>query len=265
MSHALAAAGFLVLTVLGCHRAPQQPVRLDLGATPIPFEVHETNRPGPAFLVLHADEQTAVQAGLEAIGARGGRLVEVVAQGGRYVSFEMDGETWRFDPNRIFTDAGAEATLSARNGSAPPEVLAEIRRFATGILEAYRPDWSLPTSFPIITLHNNTEGEYSAASYLPDGEHAEDAMAVHLPPDADPDDFFFVTDPAIYTALAAEGFTVVLQNNAQVTDDGSLSVWASRQGIPYVNVEAEHGHRERQIAMLQGLARVLQALPPPSP
>src|SRR4028119_737680 len=75
MSHALTATGFLVLTVLGCHRAPQQPVRLDLGATPIPFEVHETNRPGPAFLVLHADEQTAVQAGLEAIGARGGRPV----------------------------------------------------------------------------------------------------------------------------------------------------------------------------------------------
>src|SRR4028119_1942074 len=70
MSHALTATGFLVLTVLGCHRAPQQPVRLDLGATPIPFEVHETNRPGPAVLVLHADEQKAAQAGR---GARAGR------------------------------------------------------------------------------------------------------------------------------------------------------------------------------------------------
>jgi hypothetical protein len=256
MPHALAAAGFLLMTVVGCHRAPQA-VDLQLGATEIPFVVHTTQRPGPAFLVLHADEQTAVQAGLEAIRARGGRLVEVVAQGGRYVAFEMDGETWRFDPNRIFTEAGAEATLNARSGSAPPEVLAEVRRFANAILDAYGSD----PSGPIITLHNNTEGEYSAASYLPTGDHAEDAIAVHLPPDADPDDFFFVTDPAIYAGLAAEGFTVVLQDNAQVTDDGSLSVWASRQGIPYVNVEAEHGHRERQIAMLEALARVLETIP----
>lgn len=253
MPQALATAGFLVMMVVSCHRAPQPAAHLQLGVTRIPFAVHTTDRPGPAFLVLHADEQTAVQAGLEAIRARGGRLVEVVAQGDRYVAFEMDGETWRFDPNRIFTEAGAEATLSARGGSAPPEILAEVRRFANALLDAYQSDRSLP----IITLHNNTEGEYSAASYLPEGDHAEDAIAVHLPPDADPDNFFFVTDPAIYSGLAAEGFTVVLQDNLQVTDDGSLSVWASRQGIPYVNVEAEHGHRERQVAMLEALARVL--------
>ena len=257
MQHALAAAGFLALTVLACHRAPQQALHLRLGATEIPFAVHTTDRPGPAFLVLPADEQTAVQAGLEAIRARGGRLVEVVAQRGRYVSFEMDGETWRFDPNRIFTDAGAEETLSDRSGSAPPEVLAEVRRFANALLDAYRPERSASIEFPIITLHNNTVGEYSAANYLPGSDLAGDAIAVHLPPGADPDDFFFVTDPALYTGLAAEGFTVVLQDNAQVTDDGSLSVWASRQNIPYVNIEAEHGHRERQIAMLEALARVI--------
>lgn len=109
-----------------------------------------------------------------------------------------------------------------------------------------------------MTLHNNSEGEYSAASYLPEGELALDAAAVHLPPEADPDDFFFVTDPDLFAGLAEEGFTVVLQNNARATDDGSLSVWAARQGIPYVNVEAQHGHRERQIEMLEALLRWLE-------
>jgi hypothetical protein len=264
MSHALTAAGFVVMLALNCHPAPQQAAHLRLGATEIPFAIHSADRPGPAFLVLHADEQTAVQAGLDTIRARGGRLVEVVAQGGRYVAFEMNGETWRFDPNRIFTDAGAEETLGDRSGSAPPEVLAEVRRFATALLDAYRAKHGLPAhlpvNVPIITLHNNTEGEYSAASYLPGGDLAGDAISVHLPPGADPDDFFFVTDPALYSGLAAAGFTVVLQDNARVTDDGSLSVWASRQGIPYVNVETEHGHRERQIAMLDGLARVIDAI-----
>lgn len=213
------------------------------------------------FLVLHADERTAVEAGLETIRARGGRLVQVEARGNRLVAFEIEGETWRFDPNRIFTEAGAEATLLRYNGSAPAAVLAEVRGAAAAILEAYGTgsEESGPVR-PILTLHNNTDGEYSAASYLPEGDLAEDAAEVHLPTDADPDDFFFVTEPGLYAALAAEGFPVVLQDNARVTDDGSLSVWAAGQGIPYVNVEAEHGHRERQLEMLAALARVLGSL-----
>jgi hypothetical protein len=74
---------------------------------------------------------------------------------------------------------------------------------------------------------------------------------VHLPPESDPDDFFFVTDPDLFAGLAEEGFPVVLQDNARAT------VWAARQGIPYVNVEAQHGHRERQIEMLEALLRWL--------
>ena len=157
---------------------------------------------------------------------------------------------------RIFTEAGAEATLYEHNGSAPPAVLAEVRGAAAAILSAYE----IGSAYPIVALHNNTDGEYSAASYLPEGDLGEDASGVHLPPEADPDDFFFVTEPGLYAALSAEGFPVVLQDNSGVTDDGSLSVWAARQGIPYVNVEAEHGHRERQLEMLEALARVLDSL-----
>jgi hypothetical protein len=246
----LLAAGLLALAA-GCLRPPApRTVPLRLGTTEIPLAVHaagpsEPARPvRPAFLVLHANERTAVEAGLEILRSRTGRLVELQGQGRRLVTFELDGQAWRFDPNRIFTDVGAEATLQEHSGSAPPEVLAEIRDVA-----------SLQT---IVTLHNNGEGEYSAASYLPGGELAQDAAAVHLPPEADPDDFFFVTDPALYDGLVAAGFTVVLQDNARVTDDGSLSVWAARQGIPYVNVEAQHGHRERQIEMLEALARLVE-------
>jgi hypothetical protein len=194
-----------------------------------------------------------VEAGLETIRARGGRLVQVRAQGRRLVEIEIEGETWRFDPNRIFTEAGAAATLQRHNGSAPSEVLAEVRRFAEAVLEIYGAG-SLPL---LITLHNNTEDEYSAASYSPGGDHAADAVSVHLPPEADPDDFFFVTERRLYDALAAEGFPVVLQDNARATDDGSLSVWAGQRGLAYVNVEAGHGRRERQIEMLEALARVL--------
>jgi hypothetical protein len=250
----------LVLAVAGCHvqpvHFPIEAIPHRLGDTEITIAVHSAEDAGPAFLVLHDNENTAVEAGLEAIRTRGGRLVEVQARGRRLVAFEMEGQTWRFDPNRVFTEAGAEATLQSHSGSAPPEILAEVRRFADAVLAVYGAE-SLPL---LATLHNNTAGEYSALSYTPEGDHAQDAAAVHLPPGADPDNFFFVTDPTLYDALAAEGFAVVLQDNTRVTDDGSLSIWAARRGVPYVNVEARHGDREGQVRMLEALARVLPSL-----
>lgn len=250
----------LALAAAGCHSQPlrssPERIPLRLGQTEIAFAVHSTGRSLPAFLVLHDNEDTAVEAGLERIRAAGGRLVEVQAQGGRLVELQLDGQTWRFDPNRVFTDAGAEATLRAHNGSAPSGVLAEARRFAETVLEIYGAG-SLEL---VVTLHNNSEEQYSAARYLPGGDLALAAAAVYLPPEADPDDFFYVTERRFFDALAAEGFPVVLQDNARVMDDGSLSVWAARRGVPYVNVEAEHGHRERQIQMLEALARVLPRL-----
>lgn len=251
--------GLLTLVVAGCHPSPPRSAPFQLEARGITLAVHSTDRPGLAFLVLHANERTAVEVGLETIRARGGRLVVVEGQGRRLVTFEVEGEMWRFDPNRIFTEGGAEATLVEYNGSAPSAVLAEVRGVAEAILAAYGVGLIHQGGQPILALHNNSEGEYSAASYLPEGELASDASAVHLPPEADPDDFFFVTEPGLYAALSAEGFPVVLQDNARVTDDGSLSVWAGRQGVPYVNVEAEHGHRERQLEMLEALARVLDS------
>src|SRR5690606_27170642 len=94
-------------------------------------------------------------------------------------------------------------------------------------------------------------------SYLPGATYAADAEAVHLAPTEDADDFFFVTDRPLYDALARAGFNVVLQNNATVTDDGSLSVLAARRGQRYVNVEAQHGHTAQQRRMVEALVRVL--------
>lgn len=253
----LVAFGLLAVVALGCHaqplQSPSEIIPFRLGQSEVAFVIHAKDDAHPAFLVMHDDENTAVEAGLETIRARGGRLVEVQAQGDRLVEFALNAGTWRFDPNRIFTEAGAAATLLEYNGDAPSDVLAEVRRFADAVLAAY--DVASPR--PIITLHNNTEGRYSAASYLPGGDHARDAAAVHLPPEASPDDFFFVTNRRIYDALVLEGFPVVLQDNSRMTDDGSLSVWAGRRGVPYVNVETKHGHRERQVQMLEALARVL--------
>jgi hypothetical protein len=41
-------------------------------------------------------------------------------------------------------------------------------------------------------------------------------------------------------------------------EDGSLSLYCSRQGIRYINVEAQHGHRQEQQAMLDAVRQILQ-------
>lgn len=224
-----------------------------LGQTRVELISHEAEVPGRTYLNLHDDENTAVEAALASIQERGGRLVEIQHTGERNLSFELEGTTYTFDPNRIFTDKGAEATLRDQ-GPYAEAALEETRRFARLLLE----EVGLDTLDLITTIHNNTEGNYSAQSYTEGETYAGEAEAVHVVDGGDPDDFFFVTTQELYDHLRADdAYSVVLQDNAQMTDDGSLSVYCGMQGVDYVNVEAQHGHLEEQKAMLAYLTERL--------
>mgnify|MGYP002016454432 CR=1 FL=1 len=175
-------------------------------------------------LNLHDDESTSVEAAAEVIARRGGRVVEVVHSGDRNVTFRVGGRSYEADPNRMFTEAGRARTLGALSSN-DPAAEAALEAFADSVLALYtavRPD-------VVVTLHNNTPDNYSARSYEPGAQYASDAAAVTVHPGSDPDDFFFVTDRALYDALVGEGFNAVLQDNDAATDDGSLSVWAARE------------------------------------
>jgi hypothetical protein len=252
---------FLAATLVvsaGCRAQPADALRVAthvvmVGETEVQLVVTE-GRPGLTMLVLHDDENTAVDAGVEVVRRHGGRLVELRAGGERIVRFNLGGRTHAFDPNRVFTLVGARETLRALSPSGfSPAALDAVRRFAREVL-AVGFDSAAPA---VITLHNNTDGAYSATSYSLTGDLAADASAMHVPLDAESDDFFFITDRRVYSALHDLGFSVVLQNNETATDDGSLSVWAGRRGLPYVNVEAQHGHLEQQVRMLEALGEVL--------
>ncbi|MEM6783965.1 MAG: hypothetical protein AAF624_09560 [Bacteroidota bacterium] len=219
-----------------------------------------TEQPGcdVDVLVLHDSENTGVEAAQAVIAERGGRLVDLQHTGARNLTFalrtarrggEARVDSFQVDPNRVFTGAGAGASLAglARD---TPEARRAVRRFAEHLLAIY----GEPTV--VVTAHNNTEGRYAATSYATDGPYAEDGAALHIAPGADADDFFFVTDRTLFDTLAGAGFNAVLQADA-ATDDGSLSVWAAQQGVPYVNVEAQHGHLAEQTRMMHALWDVL--------
>ncbi len=201
---------------------------------------------------LHENESTSVEAALHLIRRRGGEVLALHHSGRREVTFLLSGRAFSFDPNRIFTDSGATATVSP-DGAGQSEAVRVVRDFAKEIVSTY----SLDSSSAIVTLHNNTDQQYSAESYLPGGQYASDARKVFVNRRRDPDDFFFVTDESFFTRLSQDGFNVVLQNNRFVTDDGSLSVLAARHGIPYINVEAQHGHLKAQEKMLRAIVKLL--------
>ncbi|MDO5639540.1 MAG: hypothetical protein Q4G28_06680 [Neisseria sp.] len=193
----------------------------------------------------HENETTAARAALADISAQGrGCLLALEQHGRRRISFEADGRPADFDPNRIYTAAGRAATLarSGNRSAAAEQITAE---FADYLLAQY-----LGRARFIIAVHNNTDGATDIRSYLDGGYGSAD---VFVNPARDPDDYLFVIDAAAFRYFSGRGFNVVLQDNQAVKDDGSLSVYAARHGIAYINVEAQYGHLDEQGEMLRAV------------
>ena len=186
-----------------------------------------------------------------------GRLVELQHGGKRDITFRLDGGDFAVDPNRIFTAEGVRRTLS-RLSRRTAKAERAVEQFAGDLLSID----SIERADVVIALHNNSEGQYSALSYEKGAVYGSDAAAVFIADGTDPDDFFFVTETAVFDALRSRGYNVVRQDNRRVSDDGSLSVYCGRAGVRYINVEAQHGHLEQQVAMLLALQGVLEELGP---
>ena len=230
--------------------------QIRLGDTEI--GVATTEKPGSRFVYVnvHDDENTSVEAVQDVLKRSGGTLVELRHTGQRIVAFKVEGKDYRVDPNRIFTPAGARATLQRQSLYSDDAALA-VRRFAEGLLAVYRID----RAEAVIALHNNTPGMYSALSYADGGVYARDAKDGFVRDGGVPDDFL-ATDRLVFEALKRHGYNAILQDNRRVTDDGSLSVYCGKANVRYVNVEAEHGHLKEQTQMIRDLKAILDDLGP---
>ena len=226
---------------------------------------------GLRLINLHENEATSVQAASAALAARSGELIALHGQGRRLVRFYIGWRPHAFDPNRIFTDAGLDRTLS-RHGSSTPAARAAVRGLRDAVLGLLAPSESpehVPEAAPVqpaacpeapvVALHNTRASSYSIASYQPGAALAGDAQRWVCPQPNHSNDFFLVTDGDWFDALAAHGFNVVLQA-MQATDDGSLSVWFAQQGRPYINVEAGFDRLDAQTRMLEAVLDLAPAL-----
>ena len=265
---ALAVAVALSLAgLVGCttshHGQPLTPTTVQTVTTKVPFEIGDAvvtaevfqhGKLVPTMLNVHDNENTSVAAGNVIIQLSGGRLIRLAHGDRRLVTFNLNGQRYAFDPNRIFSDAGIRDTLD-RQSLYSEAAHRAIKKFATQYLARF----ALERERVIIALHNNGEG-FSIRIYQPGGEHANAAAAVHVSGQRSPHDFFYVTDSRFFDYLKQRDFNVVLQDNAAIPDDGSLSIFFARKKIPYLNIEAGMEHLNEQIEMVRVAREMLDDL-----
>src|SRR6478736_137189 len=221
-------------------------VLFQIGSTTVQAYVFQRDQPGPTYINVHDDENTSVRAGKKILTQTGGRLIELAHSGKRFVEFELDGQTYRFDPNRIFSPVGVRATLErTKNHSAAAQQA--IEAFTTRLLETFALDRE-PVS---IALHNTDGSGLTSNSYLRRCDKRTPASITYVSTRRFGGDVFYVSDRRFFDYLKERDFNVTLQDDANVPDDGSASVYFARKGIPYVNVEADVKNLKAQIEMVQ--------------
>jgi hypothetical protein len=156
----------------------------------------------------------------------------------------------RLDPNRMFSNEGAERNLRLLN---PQWNDARIANAVT-FLGQHRHEL-LNRLLPrrggvLIATHNNQRG-YNMKSEI----DLSDDVALNEPDH--PEDFGLCVSPADFARLRQGPYNFVLQANPRGVEDGSLSRLSARMGIRYVNLEAGLGHAEKQRAMLAWVDRTL--------
>lgn len=233
----------------------EQVVPLQVGEKAFSLRQHTSGEGGLQMINLHEDEQTSIEASLDYLAGRAGKLTYLHHDQQRRLEFTLDGQTYSVDPNRIFTDAGIEMTLED-GGTYSEAAHQQVRELADEILDLYNFD----EQQVVIAMHNNGLNGYSIMSYTEDGNLADDAGFVHVEEDEDINDFYYLTDRRFYDYLTERGYNAMLQDEENVTNDGSLSVYSGRRGIPYINIEAGHGHLEKQIEMINAVEQMLLEL-----
>jgi len=237
----------VAVVVSGCASTRQTSnTPFTIGNQTIRARVTQGEQPGPTYLNVHDDENTSVKAGKKILAASGGRLIELRHNGKRFVVFKLDDQTYRFDPNRIFSPVGIRATLE-RTRNYSEAARREIEQFTARFLETF----ALDREPVIIALHNTGGGGLSINSYLTTGNKPTTASVTHVSTNRFVGDFFYVTDRRFFDYLQARDFNVTLQDDANVPDDGSASVYFARKGIPYINVEADVSHLREQTEMVR--------------
>ena len=197
---------------------------------------------GILFVNVHANELTSVAAMYRYPDRINFIHLEQSAQ--RHVHFNLHEEQYAPDPNRIYSDTGRVLTIGERVPYLDSALLLteELSQKIISYVDEYK---------VIVAMHNNTDSFYSILSYKEDGGEAKNTELLYINPLMDPDDFIYTTSNELFERFKLRGVSVILQDNDNCVDDGSLSVFCAKSKKDYVNIETQHGHLDEQLEMMK--------------
>lgn len=206
----------------------------------IKFEIIKNGQSNRRLVWIHGDEKTAELLIRKHIKNNNGTayLIDNVER-------EVVINGFIIDPNRIFTNDGVKQNIIKLNNNISKLELNKTIELINEDRDKFFERISPPEGGLLIALHNNIR-EYSIENEIPL------STKVSLKNNNHPDhhNFFICTNPDDYNLLKESPFNVVLQDKQIENDDGSLSWFALRKNIRFINIETRLGHLNTQSKML---------------
>lgn len=249
---------FLLCCIIACGQDTTYKHRYTIGQSEITLQsvCYMPCRQPITFINLHHNEATSVKAAENFLFDYGGRLVKILNRDERNIAIDYNGQKYLFDPNRMFSVKGIDSSLRLLTmGRSDTGLVKEISTFSTAILEKFIDNRHL-----IVALHNNTDSNFSVLTYKKEQETGTHSGKVFINAQMDPDDFILTNDTLVFNIFSQKNINAVFENANDIEDDGSLSIYAGKNNIPYVNIEAQHGHTEEQQAMLGAMKDIIKIL-----
>jgi hypothetical protein len=196
------------------------------------------------FLNIHEDEHTSIEAVEHFSETTSLNFVYLQHNKTRRIHFSSKKDTYSVDPNRIYTSKGRKATIEPTKifKFRPNRIAKKLAKEIINVVNQYS---------IIVTMHNNTDINYSIKSYLPGEDESQNTADVFISKNWDADDFVYTTSQVYFDYLKKVDVNVILQDNTGFVNDGSLSVYCGKNGIPYLNIEAQKGHLTEQIKLVE--------------
>lgn len=197
------------------------------------------------FLNIHEDEQTSIDVSKTFSEGHAINFAYLHHQLTRRVFYTVGKRKFSVDPNRIYTEKGRKKTIKPWWRLFLKDAKTPAKHLSNEILKLISP-YKI-----IVTMHNNTDVNYSIKSYLPGESEAKNTAQVHISENWDADDFVYTTSTDFFNHLKAANVNVILQDNINFVNDGSLSVYCGINGIDYLNIEAQKGHFKEQLQLTE--------------
>lgn len=203
------------------------------------------------FLNVHEDEQTSILAINKVRQEFPIEFYYLHHEQTRNINFRTRRNIYEFDPNRIYTFKGRKNSLN-KFGKFSFKANKEVKKLDLAIKEL------IANYKVVVTLHNNTDVNYTINSYAAGGDESENTKELYISQNWDSDDFIYTTEKKYFEFFKSNDINVILQDNEGCVNDGSLSVFCGKNNIPYINIEAEINHFNENIALIEKTLTLLK-------